>query len=89
MQLKIKDWPLLFFLLLYTISCNQQHNENQPGQTTLKAAEPKGNLVPGDSIAISQSIPVEKSKLKKVLAGKPFTTNINRGFHISGNASGY
>ena len=84
MQLKIKHWVFLFSLLLNIIGCNQQQEENEPNLITPKAAKTIGHLVSKDSMAIPEKIPVDESKLKKVLAGKPFTTHINTNIQFAG-----
>ena len=84
MQLKIKQWAFLIFLLLNTIGCNPQQEETEPPLITPKAAKTTGHLVPKDSVTIPEIIPVDESKLKKVLAGKPFTNHINTNIQIAG-----
>ena len=70
MQNIIKLLIILIFLFTY---CTQQPEQNHPKKYIPKAIEKEGHSGSKDGLAKPQIIPVNKSKLTKILIGKPFT----------------
>ncbi len=73
------------FFLLFLFSCNNAEKERRQQTPAPKVVEAKGYVVPKDSMAEPQVIPVDESKIKKMPVGKPIVLPANLNVHSVGN----
>jgi len=78
---------MLLALLTALLSCGKKDLASAGEKKRIRTMEANGYLVPQDSMAEPEVIPVDESKLKKILAGKPEVTLINTNVHPAGNPS--
>lgn len=61
---------ILFFSFLL-FACGNRQNENVARRIPIEVVDAKGYVVPKDSLAQPATIPLDESKLKKIMVGKP------------------